>query len=102
VHRGSFEDLDSLRRGAAVVNRVPLETSAAGVRYRAVAEEGKPLREIASVIGRCLTLPVVSKTREEANQHFAWFAQLATADLPASSAWSETVGWAAEAARTTR
>jgi hypothetical protein len=47
------------------------------------------------VIGRRLDLPVVSKTREEANEHFGWFAQFAAGDLPASSEWTrERLGWA--------
>src|SRR5216683_4319916 len=82
------------RLDAAVVYRLALENSAAGVRYHAVAEAGIPFREIASVIGRRLNLPVVSKTREEANEHFGWFAQFAAGDLPASSQWTrERLGW---------
>ena len=54
------------RLDAAVVYRLDLEKSAAGVRYHPVAEVGIQFREIASVIGRRLN-PVVSKTREQAN-----------------------------------
>src|SRR4029077_5265017 len=76
------------------VHRLALEKSAAGVRYHAVAEAGIPFREIAAVIGRRLNLPVVSKTREEANEHFGWFAQFAAGDLPASGEWTrERLGW---------
>jgi len=83
------------RLDAAVVYRLALEESAVGIRYHAVAEAGIPFREIAAVIGRRLDLPVVSKTREEANEHFGWFAQFATGDLPASSEWTrERLGWA--------
>jgi nucleoside-diphosphate-sugar epimerase len=82
------------RLDAAVVYRLALEKSAAGVRYHAVAEAGIPFREIAAVIGRRLNLPVVSKTREEANEHFGWFAQFAAGDLPASGEWTrERMGW---------
>jgi nucleoside-diphosphate-sugar epimerase len=82
------------RLDAAVVYRLALEKSAAGVRYHAVAEAGIPFREIAAVIGRRLNLPVVSKTREEANEHFGWFAQFAAGDLPASGEWTrERLGW---------
>jgi nucleoside-diphosphate-sugar epimerase len=81
------------RLDAAVVYRLALEKRA-GVRYHAVAESGIPFREIASVIGRRLNLPVASKTREEANEHFAWFAQFAAGDLPASSQWTrERLDW---------
>jgi hypothetical protein len=70
------------------------EKSAAGVRYHAVAESAIPFREIASVIGRRLNLPVVAKTMEEANEHFGWFARFAAGDLPASSEWTcERLGW---------
>jgi hypothetical protein len=47
---------------AAVVYRLALEKRNAGVRYHAVAEEGIPFREIASVVGRDLNVPGVSKT----------------------------------------
>ena len=111
VHRGSLEDLDSLRSGAvvadgfkrwptvhrldaAVVYRLALEKSAAGVRNHAVAEEGIAFREIASVIGRHLNVPVVSKTSDEAMEHFGWFAHFAAADIPGSSQWTrERLGW---------
>jgi nucleoside-diphosphate-sugar epimerase len=82
------------RLDAAVVYRLALEQSAAGDRYHAVAEEGIPFREIASMIGRRLNIPVVSKTAEEAKEHFGWFAQFAAADIPASSQRTrERLGW---------
>jgi len=73
------------RLDAAVVYRPALEKLNAGVRYHAVAEEGIPFREIASVIGRDLNVPVVSKTPDEAKAHFGWFAHFAAADIPGSS-----------------
>jgi hypothetical protein len=76
------------------VYRFALEKSAAGVRYHAVAEGGIAFREIASVIGRRLNLPVVSKTREEANEHFGWFAHFTAGDLPAPGEWTrKRLGW---------
>jgi nucleoside-diphosphate-sugar epimerase len=82
------------RLDAAVAFRLALEKSAAGARYHAIAEEGIPFREIASVIGRRLNIPVVSKTPEEANERLGWFAQFAAADMPASSQWTrERLGW---------
>ncbi len=82
------------RLDAAIVYRLALEKSAAGVRYHAVADEGVPFREIATVIGRRLSLPVVSKTADEANKHFGWFAHFAAADIPGSSQWTrEHLGW---------
>jgi hypothetical protein len=62
--------------------------------YHAVAEEGIPFREIATVIGRRLNVPVVSKMPEEAKTHFGWFAQFAAIDTRASSQWTrEHLGW---------
>ena len=64
------------------------------MRYHAVADEGIPLREVAAVIGRRLHVPVVSKTPEEANEHFGWFAYFAVADIPGSSRWTrEHLDW---------
>jgi nucleoside-diphosphate-sugar epimerase len=82
------------RLDAALVYRLALEKAAAGVRYHAVADEGVPLREVASVIGRRLNVPVASKTPEEANEHFGWFAHFVAADIPGSSQWTrERLGW---------
>jgi len=82
------------RLDAAVVYRLALEKNNAEVRYHAVADEGTPLREIAAVIGRRLNVPVVSKTPEEANEHFGWFAHFVAADIPGSSQWTrDRLGW---------
>jgi len=71
-----------------------LETSAPGARYHAVAEEGVPLKEIAKVIGRRLNIPVVSKSPEEAFDHFGWLASFMGIDCPASSTQTqERLGW---------
>ena len=42
-------------------------------------------RQIAEVIGRRLNIPVVSKSPEEAAEHFGWFAMFAGIDAPTSS-----------------
>jgi nucleoside-diphosphate-sugar epimerase len=74
--------------------RLAVEKGVAGARYNAVAEEGVPLREIAESIGRGLKLPVVSKSPEEAAEHFGWLGMLVGADVPASSALTrEWLGW---------
>jgi nucleoside-diphosphate-sugar epimerase len=82
------------RLDAAHLYRLVLESGAAGARYHGVAEEGVPMRDIATVIGRRLNLPVVSKTPEEAAGHFGWFAHFAALDNPSSSAQTrEQLGW---------
>jgi hypothetical protein len=49
------------------------------------------------VIGRRLGVPVVSKTPEEASEHFGWFARFAGMDIPASSARTQSaLGWQPE------
>jgi len=59
-----------------------------------VADEGVPTREIAEVIGRRLNVPVVSKSRQEAADHFGWIALFFGMDSPASSAKTqEQLGW---------
>ncbi len=82
------------RLDAARVYRLALEKGAAGANFHAIAEEGIPFHEIAEAIGRGLGVPVVSKTPEEAAQHFGWFARFAAIDCPASSAKTRAeLGW---------
>jgi nucleoside-diphosphate-sugar epimerase len=74
--------------------RLALEKGGAGSRYNAVAEEGVPLRDIADSIGRGMKVPVVSKSPEEAGEHFGWLAMFVGSDIPASSALTqERLGW---------
>jgi nucleoside-diphosphate-sugar epimerase len=82
------------RLDAAHLYRLVLEKGAAGAKYHGVADEGLPTREIAEVIGRQLNVPVVSKSREEAADHFGWMALFFAMDGPASSAQTqERLGW---------
>jgi nucleoside-diphosphate-sugar epimerase len=82
------------RLDAAHLYRLILEKGGAGARYHGVAEDGVPFREIAGVIGRRLNVQVVSKTPEEAADHFGWFALFAAADVPASSRRTrQLLGW---------
>jgi len=73
------------RLDAARLFRLALEKCAVRANYHGVAEEGVPFRQIAEVIGRRLNVPVVSKSSEEANKHFDWFAHFAALDNPTSS-----------------
>jgi nucleoside-diphosphate-sugar epimerase len=82
------------RLDAAHLFRLVLEKNSVGARYHGVADEGIPTREIAEVIGRHLNVPVVSKSREEAADHFGWIAHFFGVDAPASSALTqERLGW---------
>jgi len=82
------------RLDAAHLYRLVLEQGTAGASYHGVADEGIPTREIAEVIGRQLNVPVVSRSREEAADHFGWMALFFGMDGPASSAQTqERLGW---------
>jgi nucleoside-diphosphate-sugar epimerase len=82
------------RLDAAHLYRLVVEKGTRGARYHAVADEGVSVREIADLIGRRLNLPVVSKTAEEAKEHFGWFALFAGIDNPASSLGTRALmGW---------
>ena len=82
------------RLDAAHLYRLVLEKGSAGARYHGVADEGVPFRDIASVIGRRLNVPVVAKAPEEAADHFGWFAHFTAIDCPASSLQTrELLGW---------
>ena len=82
------------RLDAARLYRLALEKGTAGATYHAVADEGVPFREIAQVIGRRLSVPVVSKPMAEAAGHFGFLGHFAGIDCPASSAQTqERLGW---------
>jgi len=82
------------RLDAAHLFRLALEKGVAGSRFHAIADEGVPVREIAEVIGRRLNVPVVTKSPEEAANHFGWIARFLGSDCPASSAQTqERLGW---------
>ncbi len=84
------------RLDAAPLYRLALEKGSAGARYHAVAEQGIAFRDIAEVIGRRLGVPVVSKSPEEAAEHFGFFARFASLHCPASSDLTrERLGWQA-------
>lgn len=48
----------------------------------------------ARTVGRQLNVPVVSITREQANEHFGWLALFTSGDAPSSSALTQQrLGW---------
>lgn len=73
------------RVDAARLYRLALEGGPAGARLHAVAEEGVPVRDIASAIGKELKVPVVSVSSAQAGVHFGWLANFIAMDNPASS-----------------
>jgi nucleoside-diphosphate-sugar epimerase len=82
------------RLDAAHLYRLALENGSAAATYHGVADEGIPTRQIAEVIGQQLNIPVVSKSREEAPDHFGWIARFFGIDGPASSTLTqERLGW---------
>lgn len=81
------------RRDAARVYRLALEQGVTEPVYHAVADEAVPFKTIAEVIGRRLGLPVEPRERE----HFGWFANMAAADMCASSTHTRALlGWVPE------
>ncbi|ACB95119.1 SDR family oxidoreductase [Beijerinckia indica] len=74
--------------------RLAIEKAEPNAKYHAVAEEGVPMRDIAEAIGRRLSLPVKSITKEETPAYFGWLAMFAGLDMPASSAQTrQKLGW---------
>jgi nucleoside-diphosphate-sugar epimerase len=77
--------------------RLAVEQGRAGERFHAVDEEGVTARDMATVIGAGLRVPVVALSPEQAGEHFGWLGLFAGLDMPASSAWTrERLGWRPE------
>jgi nucleoside-diphosphate-sugar epimerase len=75
---------------AAVLFRLVLESAPAGTVWHAVADEGDAVRDIATVIGRRLGLPVETVPQET----FGPFGPIFAMDQPASSAHTRNaLGW---------
>ena len=74
--------------------RLALESAPAGSRLHAVPEEGIALRDIATVIGRRLGVPVAPVAAEEAERHFGFLSMFIGLDSPtASQITRDTLGW---------
>lgn len=74
----------------AVLFRLVLESAPAGTSWHAVADEGDAVKDIASVVGRRLGLPV----EQVPDDTFGPFGPIFAMDQPASSAHTrEVLGW---------
>ncbi|KAH8660237.1 putative oxidoreductase [Xylariales sp. PMI_506] len=73
------------RDDAARLYRLAAESAAPGSVFHAVAEEGVPVKDIATAVGRQLGVPVVSLGPEEAADQFGWFQAAVSANNVASS-----------------
>jgi nucleoside-diphosphate-sugar epimerase len=75
---------------AAVLFRLALESAPAGTAWHAVADEGDAVRDIATVVGRRLGLPVEAISEET----FGPFGPIFAMNQPASSAHTrDALGW---------
>jgi nucleoside-diphosphate-sugar epimerase len=75
---------------AAVLFRLALERAEAGTSWHAVADEGDAVRDIATVIGRRLELPVETVPEET----YGPLGPIFATDQPSSSAYTrKTLGW---------
>ena len=82
------------RLDAVQLFRLALEKGTAGAKFHGVADEGVPTRDIATMIGQHLNLPVVSKAAAEAADHFGWIGAFLSVDCPASSILTQQqLGW---------
>ena len=82
------------REDAAALIRLALEKGTAGATYNAVAEQGVPMKDIMTVIGKHLNLPVEGKSPEEATEKIGFLAYLIGLDNPTSSEKTQSeLGW---------
>lgn len=82
------------RLDAIHLYRLALEKATSGSMLHAVGEEGILLKDIATMIGQHLKLPVISIPLTEAKAHFGWLAHFTAIDIPASSQMTQQqLGW---------
>jgi nucleoside-diphosphate-sugar epimerase len=73
------------RLDAAALYRIAMETADLAPVYHAVGNDGAtPFKQIATIIGRKLGLPLEPRAPE----HFGFLATLVAGDMPASSQWT--------------
>ena len=79
---------------AAVLLRLALENGTAGATYHAVAEQGVAMKDIMTLVGKHLQLPVQSQSLEEAMGGGAFLAHAISLDNPTSSEKTQKeLGW---------
>lgn len=79
---------------AAKLYLLALEKGSGGRAYHAVGEQGVAIKDIAEAIGRKLNLSVVSKSPEEAGEHFGFLSWPLSIDNPTSSEKTQKeLGW---------
>lgn len=82
------------RLDAAHLYCLALEKAEPGSRLDGVADEGIVFRDIATVIGKHLNVPVVSIPQDQAQDHFGFLGALAALDIPRSSqSTQQQLGW---------
>lgn len=79
---------------AAVLYCLAIETAIPGSIFHAAAEEGVPVKDIATKVADELGLPVEPIPADKADEHFGWFAFGITGDNPISSSKTRNaLGW---------
>ena len=82
------------RLDAARLFKLVLEKGSDGGIYHGIGDEGVPTREIAEAIGRRLNVPVVSKSQDQATEHFGWIGRFFGMGVVASSRRTQkSLGW---------
>lgn len=82
------------RLDAAVLFRLAAEKGRAGAVYNAIAEQGIPMKEIMTLVGKKVGVPAESKTMQEAEPLLHFFAYVISMDNPASSEKTKKeLGW---------
>lgn len=82
------------RLDAAKVFQRAMEKSIRGARYNAVGDSGVALKDIATLIGKQLNLPVASVTGEEITKHFEWMSHFISLDGRATAVRTqEQLNW---------